>query len=115
MRLLMHVLRRNNNLKIDNETISFKEISDKLKEEFYEVINAINNYRHNNSLKNLKEIIRETFDLIQMAILILWKCHRIAKELDLPDLIPEINIEHKDKLSCRGWTFRTGIEIDVKE
>lgn len=115
MKLLMHVLRKNNNLKIDNETISFKEISYKLKEEFYKVIKSINNYNHDKTLKNLKEIIRKTFDLIQIAILILWKCHRISKDLNFPDLIPEINIEHKDKLSNRGWTFRTGIEIDIKE
>lgn len=116
MKLLMHVLKRNHKFKIDNEIISFKEISSKLTEEFTEVLKAIVNYNQDKTLINLKEIIRETFDLIQMSILILWKCHRIAKDLDLPGLIEEINIEHKDKLiSEREWIVETGIEIDVKE
>lgn len=116
MKLLMHVLKKNIKFDINNETISFKEINCKLTEEFTEVLKAIVNYTQDKTLINLKEIIRETFDLIQMSILILWKCHRIAKDLDLPGLIEEINIEHKDKLiSERGWTIETGIEIDVKE
>lgn len=64
MKLMMHVLKKSNKLGIDNETLTFKQISDKLKEEFYEVIKAINNYNHNKTLLNLKEIIRETFDVI---------------------------------------------------
>ena len=116
MKLLMHVLKKSNKLGINNETLTFRQISDKLKEEFYEVIKAINNYNHDKTLLNLKEIIRETFDVIQICILILWRCNRIAKDLDLPELLEEINIEHKDKLiSERGWIAETGIEIDVKE
>ncbi|WP_394870545.1 pyrophosphohydrolase domain-containing protein [Clostridium butyricum] len=112
---MMHILKKNNNLNIDNETITFREIADKLKEEFYEVIKAINDYSHNKTLLNLKEIIRETFDLIQVCILIIWRSNRIAKDLDESELIKEINIEHKDKLSERGWIYETGIEIDIKE
>jgi len=116
MKLLMDVLKNNPRLRIDNQAISFKEISDKLKDEFYEVIKAINNYNHNRTLSNLKDIIRETFNLIQMCILILWKCHRKALDLDEPNLIKDINLEHKDKLILeRGWIPETGIEIDVKE
>jgi len=116
MKLLMDVLKNNPRLRIDNQAISFKEISDKLKDEFYEVIKAINNYNHNRTLSNLKDIIRETFNLIQMCILILWKCHRKALDLDEPNLIKDINLEHKDNLSLeRGWIPETGIEIDVKE
>lgn len=116
MKLMMHVLKKNNKLHIDNEKITFKQISEKLKEEFYEVIKAINNYNHNKTLLNLKEIIRETFNVIQICILILWRCNRVAKDLDYNGLIEEINIEHKDKLiSERGWIIETGIEIDVKE
>jgi hypothetical protein len=60
--------------------------------------------------------MRETFDLIQMCILILWRCHRKALDLDEPLLIKDINIEHKDKLITeRGWIVETGIEIDIKE
>lgn len=116
MKLLMHVLKKNTKLGIDNQTLPFREISNKLKEEFYEVIKAINNYINDNTLVNLKEIIRESFDLIQVCILILWRCNRISNDLDLPELIKEINIEHKDKLiSERRWEIETGIEIDVKE
>lgn len=116
MKLLMYILKNNPKLGIDNQTISFKEISDKLKEEFYEVIKAINNYYNDKTLLNLKEVIRETFDLIQISILILRKCHTRALDLDEPNLIKDINLEHKDKLiSERGWIPETGIEIDVKE
>lgn len=115
MKLLMHILKKSYKLGIDNETLTLKQISDKLKEEFYEVIKAINNYNHNKTLLNLKEIIRETFDVIQICILILWRSHKIAKNSGHPELIKEINIEHKDKLSERGWIYETGIEIDVKE
>lgn len=115
MKLLMHVLRKNDKLNIDNTTLSLNQIASKLTEEYTEVVEALENYEEHKTLKNLKEIIRETFDLIQMCILILWRCHRNALTLDEPDLIQEINIEHKDKLVNREWTIETGIEIDVKE
>lgn len=116
MKLLMHILKKSYKLGIDNEKLTLKQISDKLKEEFYEVIKAINNYNHNKTLLNLKEIIRETFDVIQICILILWRSHKIAKDLGYEELIKEINIEHKDKLiSEHQWIIETGIEIDVKE
>lgn len=115
MKLLMHVLKNNPKLGIDNETISFKDINNKLTEEFVEVAKSIVNYNYDKTLANLKEVVRETFDLIQMCILILWKCHRISNELGSSNLIKEINIEHKDKLSERGWIPKTGIEIDIKE
>ena len=116
MKLLMHVLSKNDNLKIDNTTLSLNQIAAKLTEEYSEVIEALEKYHMNKTLVNLKEIVRETFDLIQMCILILWRCHRKALDLDEPLLIKDINIEHKDKLiSERQWTIETGIEIDVKE
>lgn len=116
MRLLMHVLRENKELKINNKVLTFKQISSKLTEEFTEVIEAIAKYNTERNFKNLKEIIRETFDLIQMCILILWRCDIIAKGSEVPNLIQEINLEHKDKLiGKRGWIPETGIEIDVKE
>lgn len=116
MKLLMHVLKKNEKLNIDNTTLSSSEIKKKLDEEYKEVIEALDNYDYDKSLVHLKEVVRETFDLIQMCILILWRCHRIARDLDEPNLIREINIEHKDKLITeRGWTIETGIEIDIKE
>ncbi|WP_315069805.1 hypothetical protein [uncultured Clostridium sp.] len=115
MKLLMHILAKNDKLKINNTILSSKEIIDKTKEEFNEVVEAIEIYENDKSLVNLKEIIRETFDLIQMCILILWRCHRRALTFDEPNLIQDINIEHKDKLMNRQWTIETGIKIDVKE
>lgn len=116
MKLLMHVLKRSNKLGINNETLTSKEIVDKLEEEFEEVVEAINIYDNDKTLKNLKEIIKETFDLIQICILILWRTNRAAKNFNSPGLIEKINIEHKDKLiGDRGWIIHTGIEIDVKE
>lgn len=116
MKLLMHVLRKNKKLNIDNAKIGPVDVIVKLHEEFEEVTQAIVDYEENKTLHNLKEIIRETFDLIQMCILILWRCNRIAVDLDEPKLVEDINIEHKDKLiSERGWEPYTGIEIEVKE
>ncbi|WP_143314967.1 hypothetical protein [Clostridium sp. HBUAS56017] len=116
MKLLMHILKKNNKLKIDNTTISLNQIAAKLTEEHSEVIEGLENYDKDKTLSNLKEIIRETFDLIQMCILILWRGHRKALTFDEPNLIQDINIEHKNKLiSERMWIIETGIEIDVKE
>lgn len=115
MKLLMHVLKRNKSLGIDNENIKFNDIKLKLIEEHTELINALDNYMSNATFLNLKEVIRETFDVIQVCILILWKSKRKADDLDCSCLIEEINIEHKDKLVSRGWKIKTGISIDVKE
>lgn len=115
MKLLMHVLKENKNLKINNERISYLRILNKLEEEYKELVIALIRYNSSRSLKCLKDVVRETFDLIQVCILILFKAHRQAKTLDHENLIKEINIEHKDKLVERGWIFKTGIEIDVKE
>lgn len=116
MKLFMHILRKNDKLDIDNTTLDLWEMRKKLAEEYREVSEAIVEYEYDRSLSKLKEIVRETFDLIQMCILILWRCHRRAVKFNKPNLIYEINIEHKDKLiSERQWIPETGIEIDVKE
>lgn len=116
MKLLMHILKENKTLRIDNTVLSANQILDKLNEEYIEVIEAFKVYDSDKSLRNLKNLIRETFDLIQICILILWRCHRKALDLDEPKLLEEINIEHKDKLiSERHWIPETGIEIDIKE
>lgn len=116
MKLIMHILKKNEKLNIDNATASVEDIQKKLKEEYEEVFTALNNYNKQRSLINLKEVVRETFDLIQVCILILWRSHRQALTFDEPELIKEINIEHKDKLiSKRQWIPETGISIDIKE
>ncbi|HAK41819.1 MAG TPA: hypothetical protein DCM59_02640 [Clostridium sp.] len=115
MKLMMHILKSNPSLGINNEKITFYEILDKLKEEYIEVVEAVQNYSKQRTLSTLKEVIRETFDLGQVCILMLWKCHRQSITFDEPKLLQDLNIEHKDKLAARGWIFKTGIEIDVKE
>lgn len=114
MKLLMHVLKKNKELKIDNERINDLSIIRKLDEECSEVIEAIKIYNRDKTLRNLKEIVAETFDLIQVCILVIWKSHRRALTLDEPKLIEEVNIKHKDKLIEREWIIETGIEINIK-
>lgn len=113
MKLLMHITKRNNKLEIDNTSISSEYIQDKLSEEYKEVIAELIKYKKDRTLSNLKNIIRETFDLIQVCILILYRCHRQAQEFDEDNLIEEINIEHKDKLTARGWQYENGIRIEI--
>lgn len=115
MKLLFHILKRNDELKIDNETVGLSYIIMKLKEECNEVVDSIINYSKDRTLNNLKNIISETFDLIQMCILILRRCYKEANNLEEYTLIQEMNLEHKNKLVNRNWIIETGIEIDVKE
>lgn len=116
MKLLFHVLKCSKKLNIDNETLSNEKIGDKLIEETEEVICQLGNLRLNNDYTSLVETIKETFDVIQVCILILWRCNKLAKrKYDKYNLLQEINLEHKDKLIYRGWEPVTGIEVDVKE
>lgn len=116
MKLLMHILKKNEKLGIDNEKLTFAEIKAKLTEEFIEVIDEISKYIEEPTLKNLRRIVSESFDLGQMIILIMWRCNRAAKELGNDNLVQECNFEHKDKLITeRGWIIETRIEIDIKE
>ncbi|WP_066895690.1 hypothetical protein [Clostridium nigeriense] len=115
MKLLMHVLKESKKLNIDNTKIGPMAIIIKLDEEFKEVVKAMMTYSRDRTLSNLKEVIAETFDLIQMCILILWRCHRQALDFDEPNSLKDINMAHKDKLVERQWIFETGIEIDIKE
>ncbi|MEG3040880.1 MAG: hypothetical protein RR891_02675 [Clostridium sp.] len=115
MKLIMHILKSNPRLSIDNEKLSFNDILDKLKEEYIEVVEATYTYSKVRSTSKLKELVGEIFDLIQVCILLLWKCNIQAVTLDNNELIKDVNIDHKDKLIDRGWIIKTGIEIDVKE
>lgn len=115
MKLIFNVFKNNPKLDIYNEKIEFQDISIKLQEEYKELSKAINKYISCKSLLNLKEAIRETFDLIQVCILILWKSNRQALTFGEDNLIQDINIEHKDKLINRGWEIKTNIQVEVKE
>ena len=79
------------------------------------MIDALDKYTNDKTLSNLKNVIRETFDLIQVCILILFRCHRQAQNFDEENLIEKINIEHKNKLTERGWSYETGIKIETGE
>ena len=113
MKLLMHITKENKKLGIDNTSIPNRKIKLKLSEECLEVIDALDKYTNDKTLSNLKNVIRETFDLIQVCILILYRCHRQAQDFDEDNLIEEINIEHKDKLTARGWSYESGIRIEI--
>lgn len=115
MKLLMHVTKESKKLGIDNTSISNRKIKLKLSEECLEVIDALDKYTNDKTLSNLKNVIRETFDLIQVCILIMYRCHRQAQDFDKANLIEEINIEHKNKLTERGWSYETGIKIETGE
>lgn len=111
----MHITKRNDKLGIDNTSISNDEIQAKLSEEYLELMAELKRYKEDKTLSNLKNIVRETFDLIQVCILIMYRCHRQAQDFDKANLIEEINIEHKDKLTARGWSYETGIKIETGE
>lgn len=113
--LLMHVLLNNPNQGINNYCIPNIEIQGKLCEEAGEVIEALEEYKKNKTLSNLKEITRETYDVIQICILILYRVNRKAIDFDYPGLIKEINNEHNEKLSKRSWEFLNSIQIKIKE
>lgn len=117
MKLLMRVLKRNDKLNIDNATLSYDSIADKLQEESDEVIQALREYKEKRTEIKLRELIGEIFDVIQICILLLWRCHGIAfYKFQSDSMIQEENIKHKDKLiSERGWQPLTDIEIDIKE
>lgn len=115
MKLIMHVLKKNPKEKINNEMATFDMLKDKLEEEYKEVVEAIDNYNKCKSVSNLILLVEEIFDLIQMCIALLYKCHRRAQDHECPTLIHDVNIRHKNKLIARGWIFKTGIQIDVKE
>ena len=115
MKLLMHITKENKKLGIDNTSIPNRKIKLKLSEECLEVIDALDKYTNDKTLSNLKNVIRETFDLIQVCILILFRCHRQAQSFDEENLIEKINIEHKNKLTERGWSYESGIKIETGE
>lgn len=115
MKLMFHVLKKSNKLGIDNTKLGLSAIVEKLNEEKTEVVQSIANYYSHRSLHNLKEIIRETYDLIQVCILILFYCKKESIKKHELNLLEDINIEHKNKLANRGWEYITGIEVDVKQ
>lgn len=115
MKLMMHVLKKNNKENINNEKASFDMLKTKLEEEFKEVVQAIEDYCKVKTVSNLILLVSEIFDLIQMCIALLYKCHMRAQDHECSSLVQDVNIVHKNKLVARGWIFKTGISIDVKE
>lgn len=115
MKLLFHILKKNNELGIDNDVISYDEISKKLDEEVKELTDEITLFRTRKSIEVLKNLIAETFDVIQICILILWRASKEGKVMGENTLIQDSNIKHKDKLHERQWIIETGIEVNVLE
>ena len=114
VKLKMAVTKENRALKINNKELTGSELAKKLLEEAEEVERAIKNYRDKKSLLNLLEIVRETYDVIQICIVILWRCNLKADYLDYPDMLEAENRIHLRKLKKRRWEFEKDIEIEVK-
>lgn len=115
MKLKMNVLKNNENLEIDNRLISFNEIYQNLKEEYREVVLELQSMTQKGDLVGLKDLISETFDLIQMCVLILDKCNKYADLIDENRIIENMNKEHNDKLKERGWESELEINIEITE
>lgn len=114
MKLKMTVTKKNKALGIDNRLLTGAELSKKIQEEAEEVGKAISNYQEKKSLLNLLEIVRETYDVIQICIVILWRCNLKADYLDYPDMIEAENRIHLRKLKKRRWEFDKEIDIEIK-
>ena len=114
MKFKMYFTRKNKKLDIDNEKLGYMRIITKLEEEYKEVVQAIIKYSVDRTLLNLIEIVRETLDLIQICILILWRCRRLSQYFDYEDMMKNVFEDHNDKLRNRGWELTDEIEIRVK-
>lgn len=112
MQLKMNVLKKNE--AIDNRIISFSSIRTKLKEEYEEVDTELHLMERDCSKADLVNLVRETFDLIQMCILTLDKCNTYSSLIEENKMLELINIEHRDKLKNRGWELGADISIEIK-
>lgn len=116
MKLIFYILKMNKNLNIDNEKISHMAMIKKVNEEADEVIRAIKIYSSNRTMANLSEVVKETFDLIQVCILILFRANKVADRIGDDYFMKEINNEHNNKLLIeRKWIAETSISVEVKE
>lgn len=114
MKLKFNILKQNKKLEIDNTKATIPQIMNKLGEEYCELQVAFINYTKNKTLSNLKEIIRETYDLIQVCILVLFRANITANTLEEYNLIADINKEHIEKLKGRGWETEADINVEVE-
>ena len=116
--LKFNVLSKSEKLGIDNTKASFKDFGEKLKEECNEVYTEINNvYEEQDNINNIINLVRETYDVIQVCIAILWKSHKLAKEKYKDNkLLKRENMAHNYKLLAkRQWSSESKIEVEVKE
>lgn len=113
IKLEMAVTEENKSLGIDNDKATGEELITKLEEETREVRNAIEDYEKSKTLGDLLEVIRETLDVIQMCIVILWRCGK-KSEHNYKELLEGENRVHIKKLLKRKWKFGKKINIEIK-
>lgn len=99
--MVFKIMKKNANLGIDNNTLSFSAIKDKLEEEYKEVEVEIQQ-------ENWWQLGLEVMDLIQICILILWR-------LSLKGIsITALNKEHYKKLERRKWEVESIINVEIE-
>ena len=113
IKLEMAVTEENKSLGIDNAKATGEELITKLEEETREVAEAIREYEKDKTLKSLLEIIRETYDLVQMCIVILWRYGK-KSEHNYKELLEGENRVHIKKLLKRKWKLGKKINIEIK-
>lgn len=113
MNLLFNTLLNSKQLNLDNENIDLKQVCEKLYEETKETKIAINKFISEDSEENLRQITLETYDIIQVCILILYKIHKEATSRKLKNFITRCNAEHIQKLNRRGWQPKHDILIKI--
>lgn len=113
MKLTLYTLLHSKQLNLDNRTCTLGDISMKLIEETRETTEALHHYKHNATTDNLREVVLEALDVIQICILILWRAKKESIKLKETGFIQRCNAEHILKLNRRGWTTESRIDINV--
>ncbi len=94
----LYVLDKNERLNLDNNEWTFEGIADKVREESFELREALTCY-------NQERIAEEALDVMQVVIGLLDKLNNGNM-----DLKKEIAI-HNAKLKGRGWKFKKILEV----
>lgn len=100
--MIFKILKKNDELGLDNEKLSFSYIQTKLSEEYDEVV-------HELASENWYRLGLEVMDLIQVCILILWRLNRRGVS------IRSLEREHNEKLEKRGWITESIINVKFED